>query len=152
PKATWVFHMLREMLRDPKAQDPDAKFTGLLKSLAEAYHNAPMSTADLQHAVQRVMTPDMDLESDRSMSWFFDEWVRSTGIPRYKVEFTSVKQGERFLIKGTLHQTGVPSRFVARVPLYAPRVGGKPALLGYVITNGPKTEFQFHVAAVPRHI
>lgn len=152
PKSTWVFHMLREMMRDPKAPNPDAKFSAMLLSLVEAHHNAALSTADLQHAVERVMTPSMDLESDRSMSWFFDEWVRSTGIPRYKVEFTSVKQGDHYLVKGTLHQTGVASRFIASVPLYSPRLQGKPVLLGHVITNGAKTDFQFRVAAPIRRI
>ena len=74
--------MLREMLRDPHAAEPDAKFAGLLRSLAEAYREAPLSTENLQRAVEHLMTPAMDVQGDHSMSWFFDEWVRSTGIPR----------------------------------------------------------------------
>lgn len=152
PKSTWVFHMLREMLRDPKAPDPDLRFKNLLKSLVEAYRNSPLSTDDLQRAVERLMTPSMDLEGDRSMSWFFDEWVRSTGIPHYKVDFTTVKQGDRYLVKGTLHQTEVPARFIANVPLYAGHVTGKPTYLGHVITDGRDTKFQFRVTTPPKHL
>ncbi len=152
PKSTWVFHMLREMLREPHAAEPDAKFAGLLRSLVEAYHDAPLSTEKLQRAVEHVMTPAMDVEGDHSMTWFFDEWVRSTGIPRYKVDFTVEPQGNHFIVKGTLHQTGVASRFVANVPLYASRVGTKPIYLGHVVTNGTETHFQFRAAFSPRHI
>jgi hypothetical protein len=152
PKSTWVFHMLREMLRDPHAPDPDARFAGLLRSLAEAYRDAPLSTDNLQHAVEHVMTPAMDLESDHSMTWFFDEWVRSTGIPRYKADFTVAPQGDHFVVKGTLHQSGVPSRFVASVPLYGVRLGGKPVYLGHVVTNGTETSFQFRSPISPKHI
>jgi hypothetical protein len=152
PKATWVFHMLREMLRDPHAPEPDAKFAGLLRSLAEAYREAPLSTENLQRAVEHLMTPAMDVQGDHSMSWFFDEWVRSTGIPRYKVDFSVEPQGDHFIVKGTLHQTGVPSRFVANVPLYAARVGAKPAYLGHVVTNGAETHFQFRSTFSPKHI
>jgi Peptidase family M1 domain len=152
PKSTWVFHMLREMLRDPHSPEPDAKFAGLLRSLIEAYREAPLSTEKLQRAVEHVMTPAMDLEGDHSMSWFFDEYVRSTGIPRYKVDFTVEPQGDHFIVKGTLHQTEVPTRFVENVPLYATRAGGKSVYLGHVSTNGPNTRFQFRAAFAPHHI
>src|SRR5438445_10110278 len=39
---------------------------------------------------------------------FFDQWVRSTGIPRYSVEFTVRPQANGFLVRGTLKQSGVP--------------------------------------------
>src|SRR5256886_3361169 len=41
------------------------------------------------------MTPAMALEGGRSMDWFFDEWVRGTGIPHYRVEFTAHREEDR---------------------------------------------------------
>ncbi len=69
-KGSWVMHMLREMLRQPNAHDPDARFTQLLQTLATKYAYRALSTADLQKEVEAVMTPAMDLEGGRSMNGF----------------------------------------------------------------------------------
>jgi len=151
-KGAWVFHMLRVMLREPAAKTPDARFAQLLRSLLEAHRYAAVTTADLQREVEKLMTPAMALEGGRSMDWFFDQWVRSTGIPRYAVEFTVRPQGAAFLIRGTLKQSGVPESFLAAVPLYAARSGGKPVLLGIVTTSGEQTAFQFVSPVRPRRL
>jgi hypothetical protein len=86
------------------------------------------------------------------MEWFFDEWVRSTGIPRYSVEFTARPQGKGFLVRGTLKQSGVPGNFLAAVPLYAARAGGKTVPLGTLATSGERTPFQFFSSVQPRRL
>ena len=83
-KGTWIIHMLRGMLRQPGAgngKDPDARFIGLLHTLVSKYARKALTTADLQREVEAVMTPRMALEGGHSMEWFFDEYVRGTGIP-----------------------------------------------------------------------
>jgi hypothetical protein len=152
PKGTWVFHMLRMMLRDPGAADPDARFTAVLRGLIESHRDLPVSTDDLRHAVEKVMSPAMDVDGNRSMDWFFDEWVRSTGIPRYKVDFTATRRGNEYVVKGVLHQSEVPTNFVESVPLYATRVAGKPALLGHVFVGGSETSFQFVTPILPKRL
>jgi hypothetical protein len=151
-KATWVFHMIRMMLRNPAAKDPDERFVTLLRSLAESHQNGFLTTADLERALEKTMLPGMNLEGDRSMEWFFDEWVRATGIPHYKVEFTVQKSGEDYVVKGTLNQTDVPSTFLESVPLYAQNVMGKPELLGRVTTTGERTSFRFSTRTAPKRI
>jgi hypothetical protein len=148
-KGTWIIHMLREMLRQPDARDPDARFIALLQTLVTKYAYRALSTDDLQHEVEAVMTSGMDLEGGRSMEWFFDEWVRGTGIPHYRVEFTTHHTEKGYLIRGELFQTGVPHSFIASVPLYAGGAG-HGVLLGTVVAAGPETKFQF-VATVPPH-
>ena len=151
-KATWVFHMIRMMLRNPQAKDPDEKFAALLRNLVDAHRDGFLTTGDLQSAIEKIMTPSMNLEGDHSMSWFFDEWVRGTGIPHYKVEFTSQQSGDQTIVKGSLIQSGVPRTFLASVPLYAQIGSGKPELLGKVTTNGEKTNFRFVVKTAPKKI
>jgi hypothetical protein len=151
-KGTWVVHMLRMMLRDPAAADPDARFRRLLHDLLEAHRFAPLSEVALRAQIAGAMTPDMDLEGDRSMDWFFDQWVHSTGIPRYAVEFGVTPEGPSFLVRGTLHQTGVPATFLARVPLYAVSASGKQILAGWVATSGEDTTFRFKLRTRPRHL
>jgi hypothetical protein len=152
-KGTWVIHMLREMLRQPGAANPDARFTALLKTISEKYAYRAFTTADFQREVQAVMTPKMDLEGGRSMEWFFDEWVRGTGVPRYQAEFTVHHTDTGYQVRGKLLQTGVPRSFIASVPLYATGAGaGRNVLLGNVLAAGPETSFHFTTQAAPRRI
>lgn len=142
-KGAWVMHMLHTMMRDPEAKDPDARFDDFLRYLLKQYRFQPLSTVDFQHAVEKFMIPAMDLEGDHKMDWFFDEWVRETGIPHYSVDFTEKPRGEEIVVSGTLKQDNVPDDFTESVPLYATRPGAKPILLGSVVTTGPETSFHF---------
>ena len=89
------------------------------------------------------MTPSMDLEGGHSMNWFFEEWVKATGIPHYRVQFEAKPHGKEFLVTGKLEQDAVDDVFTAPVPLYAVRSGEKPEHLGVVVTTGPETRFRF---------
>jgi hypothetical protein len=150
-KGSWVIHMLREMLRQPGAKDPDARFAALLHTLAGKYAYRALSSADLQREIEAVMTPAMDLDGGRSMEWFFEDWVRGTGVPHYRVEFSVHRSEKGFLVRGKLFQSGVPRSFIAPVPLYA-NAGGHSTQLGVVAAAGPETTFQFTTQVVPNKI
>jgi len=152
-KGAWIFHMLRVMLREPGAKAPDARFSRLLTSLMQEYRYKALTTEGLQRGVEKVMTPAMALEGGKSMDWFFDQFVRGNGIPKYEVEFSAKALPDgSFQIKGKLLQSGVPANFIAAVPLYLPRVSGKPALLGTVLTSGESTSFQFTAKSAPKKL
>jgi len=102
--------------------------------------------------VEKFMQPSMNLEGDRTMSWFFDQWVRGTGIPQYNAEFKVQQQGDQYVVKGVLSQTGVPPRFLASVPLYVQGPSGKRELLGSVVTSGEKSSFRFVTRFAPKRI
>ncbi len=142
-KGAWVFHMIRMMLRQHDAKNPDALFLDLLHNLLLKYRYRALSTDDLQREIEAVLPPAMALEGGRSLDWFFDQWVRGTGIPHYKVTFAVHEQDGAFNVQGVLHQTGVPDSFLALVPLYSGAAGSKPIYLGTVETSGEQTRFQF---------
>jgi hypothetical protein len=152
-KGAWVIHMLREMLRQPGA-NPDARFNALLRTLMTKYAYRALSTQDLRHEIETVMTPAMDLEGGHSMEWFFEQWVQGTGVPHYRAEFTVHKSdsGTGYSMRGKLFQENVPQSFIARVPLYAAIPGARPVLLGTVVAAGPETQFRFTSAASPRKL
>ena len=152
PKGSWVIHMLREMLRQPGVKDPDARFIALFHALAGKYAYRALSTADFQREVEAVMTPGMDLEGGRSMEWFFDQWVRGTGVPHYHLEFTVHRDENGYAVRGKLFQRGVPRSFIALVPLYADSGARHSAPLGVVIAAGPETSFHFTTEAPPHKI
>jgi hypothetical protein len=151
-KGSWVIHMLREMLRQPGTKDPDARFVALLRALSTKYAYRALSTDDLQHEVEAVMTPAMDLEGGRSMEWFFEQWVRGTGIPHYRVEFSTHHTDKGEVVRGKLFQTGVPHSFIASVPLYANNGLGHNVYLGAVVAAGPETPFHFVTQVAPRKL
>ncbi len=151
-KGAWVIHMLREMLRQPGAKNPDERFFDLLHTLVTKYAYRPLSTAELQREVEAVMTPSMDLDGGRSMEWFFEQWVRGTGIPHYRVEFTVHGTEKGYLVRGKLYQENVPHSFVAPVPLYSGANSAHASLLGVVVAAGPETSFHFTTQTEPRKI
>ncbi len=142
-KGAWVMHMLHEELRQPNAKNPDERFDTLLHTLMTKYAYRALSTDDLQHEVEAVMTNSMDLEGGHSMEWFFDQWVRGTGVPSYRVEFTVRNTDKGFLVRGKLFQNDVPRSFLAPVPLYAGSTPGHATYLGTVVASGPETSFHF---------
>ncbi|MGA2097339.1 MAG: M1 family aminopeptidase, partial [Candidatus Acidiferrum sp.] len=148
-KGSWVIHMLREMLRQPGAKDPDARFVALLRTLSTKYAYRALSTDDLQHEVEAVMTPAMDLEGGHSMEWFFEQWVRGTGIPHYRAEFSTQQTDKGLVVRGKLFQTNVPRSFINSIPLYASTGVGHNIYLGAVVAAGPVTSFHFTVQAAP---
>jgi hypothetical protein len=138
-KGTWIFHMIREMLREPKAKNPDARFTSFLTALQQRYAYRALSTEDLQRELEAVMTPAMAIEGRRSMEWFFADWIRGAGIPHYKLEYSTKRSEKGFVVRGKLLQSGVPNSFVAPVPIYS----STGEYLGRVIAGGPETTFHF---------
>ena len=157
-KGAWVIHMLRQMLRSPAvagqpaAKNPDARFTALLQTIYSKYAGRAFSTADFQREVEAVMTKSMALEGGRSMDWFFEQWVRGTGVPHYSVEFSVHHSEKGYLVKGKLFQTGVPRSFIASVPLYAGGTIGHTSYLATVVAEGPETSFHFTVPEAPHKI
>ena len=49
------------------------------------------------------MRASLDLEGNRKLDWFFDQWVYETGIPTYRLDslVTAVKGGG-FVLKGKI--------------------------------------------------
>ena len=87
------------------------------------------------------------------MEWFFDEYVRGTGIPHYKVQFTSHSSEKGFQIRGKLLQEGVPRSFIAPVPIYATTaIPGHTIYLGTVIATGEETNFTFTSGIQPHKL
>ena len=142
-KGTWVIHMLREMLREPAAKAPDARFEAMLRAVLEEHRFQAVDARDLQRAAEKLMTRGMDVEGNKKLDWFFDEWVRQTGIPHYSVEFQARARGQEFIVNGKLKQDNVPDFFIAPVPVYGAVSGGRPVLLGTVVATGTQTSFHF---------
>ncbi len=165
-KGTWVIHMLSMMLRDSArlksganpadTQNPDARFIAILRDLLTQYRFQPISTADLQHAVESHMTPAMDIQGDGTMDWFFEEWVETwSAVLLGGISNSSRRQS----FSGSRHPaSGRSSQWIHHAGPFMRGSREKSAYIGTVVAAGPETKFQLWcpfrpagVVADPQH-
>lgn len=157
-RGTWLFHMLRCMLRDAGAPsekanrspggNSDELFWHVLRLLQQRFAGRVMDLQDVQQAFEENLPPSLRYEGRKSLDWFFDGWVNGTAIPR--LQLTDAKfahRGKLLLATGTIKQEDAPSDLVTSVPIYAAIRGRSPALLGRVFADGPATTFRLRAPA-----
>jgi hypothetical protein len=151
-KACWVLHMLRELLRDPSTGS-DERFFRLLHDFVATYQGSEVSTEDFVRHAAKYMTRPSDLEHNHRLDWFFNEWVYETGVPTYKLQ-SSVKQlsPKKFLVQGTIAQSGVSNDFEMLVPVVADMGKDKKATLAHVAVSEDGGRFKFTTSVRPRRL
>ncbi|MFL6334671.1 MAG: carboxypeptidase regulatory-like domain-containing protein [Pyrinomonadaceae bacterium] len=113
PKGAYILHMLRMMMYDRKTVD--AQFSEMMKDFIKTNYNKDVSTEDFKRAVERHMTPEMNVMGNGRMDWFFDEYVYGTEMPSYRLEYSINGNA----VTGRVTQSGVSDNFHMIVPLYA---------------------------------
>lgn len=136
PKGAYILQMVRFMMAQ-KAGDPDVKFKAMLHDFTKTYANRQASTEDFKAMVEKYMTPEMDIDKNHSMDWFFSEYVYGTEYPSYKFEhsFSTDANGDTVL-DFKVSQSGVSKDFVMLVPIYLDLGGGRIARLGSATLSG----------------
>jgi len=116
-KGAYVLYMLREMLYNPAAKNPDAAFMALMHDFTKTFYNQNASTEDFKMVAERHMLPIMNLDGNRKLDWFFNEYVYGTGIPFLKVSNLVSDSGSgRFDLAITVHQE--PGDWKGLLPIY----------------------------------
>ena len=117
-KGGYVLHMLRSLMWD--SQTGDADFRAMMQDYVKQFANQAVSTEDFKALVEKHMKPPMDMDGNRRMDWFFDEWLLGTDVPSYRLEYSlSGEKGGKTLLRGKLTQSGVSPAFKMIVPLFA---------------------------------
>jgi len=153
-KGGWVLHMLRMLFYDPRnQQEPDARFIAMMQDFTRTYHNQPASTEDFKAIVEKHMTPQMNLDGNGKMDWFFESWVYGTGIPTYELRYSLEAGAEagKFVLRGTLRQSEVPENFRTLVPLFLQQ-GGRLIRAGWLNVRGPETPFEIQLPFKPDEV
>ena len=153
-KGAWVLHMLRRMMADSSKPNPDEAFIAMMKDYVETWRGKKPSTADFGRVVDRHITPAMNVGSDGTMKWFFDQWIRGIEIPRLssKLEIEAL-DGGRYRIHGTITQSDVPDDFRTIVPIYLEFGSGEWVMLGRALLIGGKVlpvDVQLELPKAPR--
>ena len=154
-RGTWLFHMLRTMMKDAVVQDAahkpqttgmDEPFVRALRKVRERYEGKPLSTKELMDVFAEELPPSLRYEGKSSLDWFLDGWINGTSLPQLElkaVKFTP--KGTGSVVSGTIQQKDAPQDLVTSVPVYAVMPGKQLILLGRVFADGE--ESSFHLSA-----
>lgn len=151
-KAAFVFHMLRMMMWNPKTGD--VQFQALMKDFFTTFANQNATTDDFKHMVEKHITPDLDLDGNGKMDWFFNEWVTGSLIPDYKLDYQlSPAENGKTRLSFKITQSKVDDKFAMRVPVYLD-FDGNYSRLGTVNLFGNSTseEISVNLAKKPKRV
>src|SRR5271157_1969022 len=135
PKGAYVLYMIRTMMHDNRTGDQHFKET--MQDFVKTYSGKSATTEDFKAMVEKHMTPDMDLEGNHRMDWFFNEYVYGTQLPSYKSDssFDIGPDGD-VVMSLKVTQSGVDDKFRMLVPLYLELADGNMFFLGRARMTG----------------
>jgi hypothetical protein len=151
-KGAFVLSMLRRLMWDRQTADKD--FIDMMHDFVATYRGKNASTEDFQRIVEKHMHPDMNLDNNGHMDWFFREWVYGTEAPSYHLEYTlSDADSGKTLLTAKVSQQDVGPAFKMKIPLYV-EYDGRLAKLGSVPIVGSSTtdELKVTLAKRPRRV
>jgi hypothetical protein len=138
PKGAYVLHMLRLMMFDNKTGD--AQFKAMMHDFVDTYRGKPATTEDFKAMVEKHMTPEMNLEGNHKMDWFFDEYVYGTQLPAYHLDYTFTPDASGDMVFGfKIVQANVDAKFHMLVPIYFELADGRIVMLGRARLTGSTT-------------
>ena len=128
PKGAYVLHMIRMMMMDHKTGD--RQFKEMMQDFVKTYANQAATTEDFKTTVEKFMTPEMDLDGNHRLDWFFNEYVYGTALPNYKLDYSFEDTADGVQFKLKLAQSGVDQNFKMLVPIYLEMNDGRLLSIG----------------------
>ena len=160
-RGAWLFHMLREMLRDDETlssrDSPQAPheelFMQVLRRVQEKYAGKSLSTRELLQEFEARWPKSLWFEGKPSLDWFWDGWIQGNSVPLLELKGVKIlRQKEAVWATGRIAQSLAPDDLVTPVPIYAEGAGKIPVLLGRVFVDGPETSFRLRVPPGTRKV
>lgn len=140
PKGAYILQMVRFMMQNSRAKDPDSQFKAMLHEFSRTYANRIASTEDFKAILEKYMNADMDLGGNHKMDWFFNQYVYGTEYPTYKFAHSlSTDANGDTVLNFTLAQSGVSEGFVMMVPVYLDFGEGRIIRLGSAKMKGTQS-------------
>jgi hypothetical protein len=164
-RGTWLFHMLRSMLRDSEAAsrsrkgrpnpllNPDEPFFRALRRVRERYAGKTISTEELVQVFEEELPRPLWYEKRPKLDWFLEGWIEGTAIPELKArEIRITEKNGVTTVTGVIVQKDVPDDLVTAVPVYATSPGNALVFLGEVLADGAETGFRLTAPSGTRKI
>ena len=154
-RGTWLFHMLRMMLRDSEtasrsrngranpSANPDEPFFRALRKIRERYAGKSLSTQELVQVFEEELPRPLWYEKRPKLDWFLEGWIEGTAIPEleaHEIHITEKTGVTR--VTGVIVQKDAPDDLVTAVPVYATTAGNAMIFLGEVLADGRETAFR----------
>jgi len=160
-RGTWLFHMLRTMLKDAESGEAKGRNTGnseepfvrALRRVRQRYEGRAISTSELMDVFAEELPASLRYEHKKSLDWFVEGWVNGISLPKFElkgVKFSA--KGSGVTVTGTILQKQAPEDLVTAVPVYAIAAGKQYVLLGRVFADGEETPFRLSAPAGTRKI
>ncbi len=151
-RGTWLFHMLRCMLRDSEATssstpkdrpNPEEPFFRALRKVRERYAGKAIGTRELIQAFEEELPRPLWYDNRHKLDWFVDSWIEGTAIPQLQTRSIRItdKAGTA-TISGFIVQKDAPENLVTAVPVYGEAASNRMIFLGEVLADGPETPFR----------
>jgi hypothetical protein len=134
PKGAYILHMIRMMMWS--SHDKDDRFRATMHDFLNTYRLRAATTEDFKAVVEKHMSPQMNLDNNQRMDWFFNQYVYGTDLPSYHFESQVTPNAEGSSIHFKLTQSGVPPTFKMPVPIYLEMADGTVLHLGRVAIVG----------------
>ncbi len=160
-RGTWLFHMLRCMLRDSEAAPrsrsgrahPEEPFFRVLRRVRERYAGKSLSTQELVQVFEEELPRSLWFENRRSLDWFLDGWINGTAMPRLEARDVRITPKERGVsVAGVIAQKDAPDDLVTAIPVYGVTAAKATVFLGQILADGPETSFHLNAPAGTRKI
>ncbi|MBZ5535807.1 MAG: tetratricopeptide repeat protein [Acidobacteriia bacterium] len=129
-KGACVLHMLRYVIGD-------TKFSTALQTFATKFAYQPVTTADFKGLVEQVTAQDL--------TYFFAEWVLSTGAPDFRLKYTVFRTQKGFRVQGHVEQDMDTLRMPVEVSI---ETQGKPESKT-VELSGTTSDFEIETFGQP---
>jgi hypothetical protein len=149
-KATWIMHMLRQLMRDPRSGS-DAAFFSFLRAVRNECQDKPLTTELFRQIAEKYVVRAANIDHLASLEWFFDQWVYATGIPELRAKTSVETRAGKLQLSGTISLDGVDENFSLPVPIYAQTLRGQ-SLVGIAMAVGRETSFSFPLAVRPAKV
>ena len=137
PKGAYILHMIRMMMWN--SNDGDERFKATMHDLVNTYRLQAVTTEDFKAIVEKHMSPQMDLDGNGKMDWFFNQYVYGMDLPVYHFEGDVTENAGVDILHFKLTQSGVSPSFKMLVPIYLEFANGRVLRIGVVHVTGSKT-------------
>ncbi len=152
-KGALVLRMLHFLFSNP-ADGNDAAFYAMMKDFVSRHRNGWATTESFfqvasEHFARSPLGQKYGL---RDLEWFQRQWVFQTGWPSYRLDYWfEPRPGGGVVLKGTLHQEGVPQNWFMPLPLVLEFSGNRVAR-GTVHALGPSTPVEIPLPEEPKAV
>src|SRR5262249_54425740 len=141
-RGTWLFHMLRTMLRQASGRNDDALFFAALKKLLARSPSHKISTRDVRQAFEDVLPDSLTYEGKKSLEWYFDSWINGSSIPQLGLADVRLANASgKVKVTGVIKQSKSAKDTVTAVPIYAVDESGTSRFLSFVFADENRTNF-----------